>query len=253
MHIILLRGLGREAAHWADFPTKLQTLLARTHSDATITAIDFPSCGVWFEQTACRSIAAMTDHARRESYRVKKSAATQFFVIGLSMGGMVALDWAHNYPKEIERVVIINSSLSDHPLYWRLRGWAPAISLLALILPMRFREHLMLRLVSNEGDNALFKSHLSHWLKIQKSRPVKRRNLITMLMCANNFKAPRDCPVRGLVIASWSDRLVSVKCSQNIAQRYQWTIAFHPSAGHDLPMDATGWLCQTIAAWLCDD
>ena len=247
MEIILLRGLGRESAHWGAFTTSLHNALAH-FSEVTITCIEFPGCGELFTQHACTSIAAMTQHAR-QTYQAK-GTGRKVILIGLSMGAMVALDWAQTYPKEIARVILINSSLGEHPWYWRLRLRALPCALAALFCPMLLRERLILRLVSNETNQSVFDENLKQWQEIQRHRPVSRRNLITMLSCARRFKAKDLCELQGLIIASQADRLVSVKCSQAIAQKFQWPIVFHNSAGHDLPMDDAEWLSGVIADWL---
>jgi pimeloyl-ACP methyl ester carboxylesterase len=62
-HLVLLRGLAREAAHWMDFP---QQLAQKLGSDWTIHCIDFPGCGSQFQQPALASIQQMTDYARAQ-------------------------------------------------------------------------------------------------------------------------------------------------------------------------------------------
>jgi hypothetical protein len=35
-----------------------------------------------------------------------------------------------------------------------------------------------------------------------------------------------------------------------IARRWHCSIAIHPTAGHDLPLDAGDWVAKEILAWL---
>ena len=242
-HLVLLRGLAREAAHWLDFPQQLAQTLG---SDWTIHCIDFPGCGSQFQQPALASIQQMTDYVRAQSSALK--IAQPVYVIGISMGGMIALNWAQQFPQELAGTVLINSSAGDQPLHWRLRARAWPAIVAALVLPVRWREHLVLRYVSNNRLN--FTAHLQQWLAIQKQHPVSRATIITMLGAAARFHPQRDCRVRGLIIASAGDRLVDCSASKDLAQRFNWPLQLHPNAGHDLPIDDPNWLCKILGAWL---
>ena len=164
MHIILLRGLAREAAHWHSFPEQLQAALG---AQCQLHLIDFPGCGKYYQRPALHSIDAMTGHARNEgNVPAVLASGEPVFIIGISMGGMVALDWAQRFPQEIKGIVLINSSAGDQPLFWRLQPAAWPNVLLALLLPVRQREARVLRMVTN--DYAAYSKNLQHWLDIQQ-------------------------------------------------------------------------------------
>ena len=241
-HVILLRGLAREAAHWLDFPAQLQKTLG---DDWCIHSIDFPGCGKYFQQPALESVAAMTDHVRREIAITDMRARDQaIYVVGISMGGMVALDWAQRYPEELRGLVLINSSAGNQPFWWRLRPAAWTTMLRALLSDAGTREEEVLKIVSNK--RADFAGNLHQWLSIQHQRPVSRATIITMLRAAAQFRPKPTCAVDGLVLASDGDRMVSVRASLALAQQFQWPICQHPNAGHDLPMDDSPWLITKI-------
>lgn len=246
MHIILLRGLAREAAHWLDFPAQLQQTLGE---NCRIHMVDFPGCGKYFNQTALTSVTAMTGHARTEVDIETIAARNEsVYLVGISMGGMVALDWAQRYPSELRGVALINSSAGNQPFWWRLRPAAWTTMIRALFSAANIREAQVLNIVSN--NKADYAQHLNQWLNIQQLRPVTRATIVTMLRAAAQFRPQLTCAVGGLVLASERDRMVSVRASEAIARQFKWPIEKHPSAGHDLPMDDSGWLSQKLAEWL---
>jgi pimeloyl-[acyl-carrier protein] methyl ester esterase len=244
MHIILLRGLAREAAHWLDFPTQLQQTLGDNYQ---IHLVDFPGCGKYFQQPALTSVAEMTNHARAE-IAIADIRNEPVYVVGISMGGMVALDWAQRYPHELRGLVLINSSAGNQPFWWRLRPGAWPTMIRALLTGSGTREAQVLKIVSN--NSADYAQHLNQWLSIQQQRPVTRATIVTMLRAAAQFRPQSSCTVNGLVLASDGDRMVSARASQAIARQFNWPLQRHPSAGHDLPMDDPHWLVEQISLWL---
>jgi pimeloyl-[acyl-carrier protein] methyl ester esterase len=243
MRIILLRGLARESAHWFDFPKQLEKALGES---AKVELIDFPGCGKYYQQEALVSVEAMTDHARKESNVMASTKPT--YVVGISMGGMIALDWAQRFPTELRGIVLINSSTGGQPFWWRLRprAWLPI--LVAIALPCELRERLVLNNVSNNTHQ--YPAHLKQWLAIQQQHPVTRRTIFSMLRAAARFRPQQHCSISGMVLASPKDRFVSVYASNALAAQFNFTLYYHPQAGHDLPMDDPDWVCEKIAHYV---
>lgn len=252
INIVLLRGLGRESAHWGDFPSALKSALD-TYFRATVECIDLMGTGEFYQQAASSNLSDLTDHARLETKTRFDNISFEndaLYLIGISMGAMVALDWAQR-DSNIKGVVLINSSLGQHPLFWRLRLPVWPKALLALLAPMQWRERIMLNIVSNKTHGK--SNDLRHWQDIQKRHPVTRRNIIAMLLAAAHFKPSSFCHGSGLIVASKRDRLVSYQCSHAIAKRFQWPLLEHPTAGHDLPLDDGTWLIERICEWILSE
>lgn len=244
MHIILLRGLAREAMHWLEFPKQLQTAI----NGSQLHLIDFPGCGKYYQQTALGSITDMTEHARAEVHIQSLIAQAPVFIIGISMGGMVALDWAQRYPHELNGLVLINSSSGNQPFWWRLKPGAWLTMLRTIFAAPDTREKLVLKVVSNQ--RADYRRRAQQWLDIQQQRPITRSTILSMLRAAARFRPQPYCAADGLVLASAQDRMVSVHASEALAKQFHWPLNIHPSAGHDLPMDDAAWVADKIRQWL---
>ena len=263
MRLVLLRGLARESGHWGDFIDHLSQKINNNIKANGITPLqiltpDCSGCGQFNQHSAFTSISATTDHIRQQIDAVnlnKQSSHT--ILIGLSMGGMIAMDWARRYPKEISGVVLINSSSGEQPLHWRVRPKALLIGFMSLFTSIAMRESLMLKLVSN---NVLqYESNIKKWQMIQQQRPVTRRTIIKQLIAAARFSLKNNTGQDGeaemsnnpgLILCSKGDRLVAMQCSLDIAKRFDWQISIHPSAGHDLPLDDPDWVVDQLLKWL---
>ncbi|MDX1598844.1 MAG: alpha/beta hydrolase [Marinobacter sp.] len=242
MHWILLRGLTREQAHWEDFPDRLRQAFPghRFH------LVDFPGTGVHYREPCPATITAIREKVQRQISHIPGP----YSIMALSMGGMVALDWAqHASEGEIQNLVLINTSSGFSPPWHRMRpaAWPRIVRLLAR-RELFDREADILRLTSNrEPDLQIMK----HWYSIQRQRPVSLQNAWQQVKAAASYQPLNRRPLpEALLLASKKDRIVHWKCSQKLEQRWQWTLKVHPEAGHDLPMDDPKWVIEQVRHWL---
>lgn len=241
---ILLRGLTREAAHWGGFPAVFQ----RAMPTARIVTPDLPGNGQRHREASPATVAGMVAACRAELAR--QGIAPPVHLLAMSLGAMVALDWAHAQPAEVTAQVLINTSMRPiHAFYQRLQP-ANYVTLLKLMLPgtsAESWEQAILRMTSHHAPAGT----LAHWLALRHAHPVSRSNALRQLMAAARFcapPAPPPCPT--LLLASQADRLVSVACSSTLAHAWQCPLRLHPSAGHDLPLDDAPWVIEQIRHWL---
>jgi pimeloyl-ACP methyl ester carboxylesterase len=170
-------------------------------------------------------------------------------LLGLSLGGMVAAQWASRHPHEVRRCVLINTSSTASPPWHRLRPGAwPALTRIAAGRDARRAEQVVLAWTSAEASRH---AHLVElWATIRRQRGVTPRNALGQLLAAARYRLPAwppGAPV--LVVCGARDRLVDPRCSERLADRWQATLLVHPQAGHDLPLDAPQWLIGAIADW----
>jgi len=161
--------------------------------------------------------------------------------LGLSMGGMVALDWAQAHSDRIVSVVLINTSSGLNAPWRRMRPMAFGHALgMALRGDVEARERNILRLTSNRPIGQALEAS---WLVVQRQRPVTRRTALAQLRAAAAYRPRPDAPMAsGLLLASAGDRIVHWHCSRTLARRWHWPLRIHPDAGHDLPLDAPDWV-----------
>ncbi len=240
---VLVRGLTRERRHWGDFPARLQAVSA----GAAVLAPDLPGNGARWRERSPASVAALAEDLR--SALRAAGHAPPYRLLALSLGAMVAVAWAERYPQELAGAVLLNTSLRPHSPFWqRLRPAAwPALWCIATG-DAAAREAAVLRLTTRRApdDDAL----LRDWTAWRRECPVSRANALRQLWAAAAWRAPDAAPaVPLLLLAGARDALVDPRCSQALAAAWGAPLAVHPDAGHDLPLDAGGWVVERVRAW----
>ncbi|WP_336365732.1 alpha/beta fold hydrolase [Marinobacter sp. C2H3] len=241
MDWLLLRGLTRESAHWGAFPERLKAALP----EHRFWPVDLPGAGDRYRDPSPDTIPGI----RRAVAEATRALPRPLGLLALSLGGMVALDWAQAEPEVIARVVLINSSSRLSPPWQRLRPgrWPAVLRLLAA--PVDERERGILAMSSNHRP--LPAGTLAAWQEIQRQRPVSRPNALRQLGAALRYRPSTTRPLAdALVLASRADRLVDWRCSWALANRYDWPLMLHDRAGHDLPLDDPDWTVERIRRWL---
>jgi pimeloyl-ACP methyl ester carboxylesterase len=245
---LLLRGLTREARHWGGFVE----LLRDEFPDAPVVAPDLPGNGRRCREKSPLRVAAMVDDLRAQLAVL--GVAPPYRLLAMSLGAMVAVDWAARHPDEICGAALINTSLRPFsPFYRRLRP-ANYRRLLGLALGAASdleRETAILELTCRQA--AAHRAVVADWLAYRRECPVAVANALRQLVAAARYRAP---PVRPapplLVLSSLGDALVDADCSRQLARRWNLAHAVHPSAGHDLPLDDGAWVVGELRRWLLD-
>ena len=239
---ILLRGLSREQRHWGRFLVKLREAFPQID----FLCLDLPGTGELYREPSPWSVGAIRRHLQQQCRAANIPAP--FGIMGLSLGGMVALDWMAA-SDEVVAVVVMGSSSNDCPLRYRFNPRAMWLGGRAFLSShIEQRERLVLRMGSRRhaGDEAT----IAQWIDIQRQQPVSRDTVIKQLLAAARFSLAANryrCP--GLVLASDRDTMVSSRCSDKIAGFYHWPLRCHTEAGHDLPLDDPDWVVEQFRQW----
>ncbi|MFI4940655.1 MAG: alpha/beta fold hydrolase [Burkholderiales bacterium] len=245
---VFLRGLVREKRHWGHFPADFQ----REMADADIVMLDLPGNGTLYKEPSPTRIEDMTEYCRQEL--AARGLMPPYRLLALSMGAMVAVAWCTQHPEEINACVLINTSLRPFsPFYRRLRP-RNYLKMIGSILhnDVQQRERLILQLTSRRGASQA--ALADEWTAFQREFPVSRRNALRQLFAAMRYRAPLRKPQPPiLVLGSLQDRLVNNCCSRSLVHRWHAESAFHPVAGHDLPLDDGPWVARQVHAWLASE
>ncbi|TFZ08038.1 alpha/beta fold hydrolase [Ramlibacter humi] len=237
---LLLRGLARESGHWGGFASAL----ARRTGEP-VRCLDLPGNGELWRERSPATVAA-TLACMRRSWSAGEEPTV---VVAMSLGAMVALEWARTAPQELAGCVLINTSAGGASWPWqRLQphNW-PVLGRLALPgLNAVEREQRVLRMTSARSE-----SHAGAargWAVLARQHPVAPGNAVRQLWAAARWSAPRQAPAVPIVLlASQGDRLVSPECSRRLAARWSLPLKLHPWAGHDLPLDDPLWVLREAA------
>jgi len=231
---ILIRGLTRGAFHWFDFPEKLSSALQKP-----VLTLDIPGNGELSQQKFPDSLDDCVEFLRQQIPNRSK-----INLLGISLGGMIATKWATLYPDEIQNLVLISSSFSNSAFYERLRpqNYGSIAKLMLRSNPEQIEEFIL----SATSNSDHWKNRLQSNIHFHKKYPIQFQNLIKQLWVASQAQIPPKPIEKCTVLIGQGDRFVHPRCSLEIAKKWNISPQIHPTAGHDLPLDAPEWIIEQI-------
>lgn len=245
MNWLLLRGLGREQRHWYDFPARLRALVAPDQ----VYSLDLAGAGTERGRLPWPSVPWLARDVARRALTASASEAQaprSWYLLGLSLGGMVALELAWLWSERVAHTLVINASCNVTPLSSRLMPAATwGLGRTLLVRESAQREARVLALTS-----ALPPDRRDEVARRAATFDAPRRlALLSQLCAAARFSPPPRGSLRSPLsfLGSREDRLVSVACSRDLARCYGAPFEEHPWAGHDLTLDDPDWVCERVA------
>ncbi|MFP5519512.1 MAG: alpha/beta fold hydrolase [Bdellovibrionia bacterium] len=234
---IFLRGLMRGRGHWADF----YELFTERFPQDKVELIDLPGNGERHLESSPTQISEFVNDLRVKSEFLQMGQSVN--ILALSLGGMIALEWAQQFPDEVESIhLVCTSTSSTSNIFERLQpAVLPHICKMAFLTQnaQAFEEHI-LKMISNNHDRQI--QLLPQLTEYSEKYPVKLENFFRQIMAASQYQAPESPRVRTQIIGSWGDRMVSPQCSVKLAQKFGLEAVMHPWSGHDIPIDDPQWL-----------
>jgi alpha-beta hydrolase superfamily lysophospholipase len=156
--------------------------------------LDLPGNGEFTHLRAPSTVADMVGFVRNAA--LQSGMPGPYCVLAMSLGGMVATDWAQRHPYEIERLVLINTSMRPFSqMQERLRpsAWPDLLGVAAHWRDAPRAEHGIHRLTCNNVET--LGDDLDTWSRIRRSAPVSRGNALRQLWAAARFTADAARPI----------------------------------------------------------
>jgi len=245
----------RDQRHWWKFPKEL----SQCFPESKLYFIDFPGVGTEQQARAPRSIPETQEivsslfHARQNSGIYPKEGP--WYLVAMSMGGMIGLEWLTKEPDLFSQAVIINSSAASHSYPWerfRLRLLPEILTALIRFKP-EITEKIIVDATSNLGLHLRpeeKKEFLDACIQFEKNIPFTRVTFLNQILSASHFKLPvkKLIPLQKKItfITSKGDRLVSPHCSEKMAHAIGAPLIYNEWAGHDLPFDDPKWVASIL-------
>ncbi|APR84543.1 Hypothetical protein A7982_09892 [Minicystis rosea] len=245
MDWLFLRGLSREQRHWGAFPEVFRDAWpgARVH------LLDLPGTGTEASRESPLTMRDIKADLRERFLALKAAHPGPWGLLGVSLGGMVAMQWCADHPQDFARLVLANTTASNVGKPWdRMSPAAFATFSRAMLARDRVaRERLILSVISGvpDGQDEIARQ----WADIYATSPVSRTTVVRQLRAAFSFRAPERIDVPTFVVAGARDALANPACARALAERFGAPLEIHPEAGHEIAMDAGEWLAERIASW----
>jgi pimeloyl-ACP methyl ester carboxylesterase len=241
---VLLRGLARESGHWGDFTDRLATSV----SPESVVTVDLPGTGARHRERSPTTVPAIVAACRADLLR--RGVMPPYRLLGLSLGGMVALEWTGAFGSEVSGCIAINTSARAlgawherlRAVHWRRLARALVGSDVARA------EAAVLHATSSQPDTHA--DVLLRWIALHHQRPVSRTNALRQLCAAARYRVAEQAPRPPvLLLCGARDTLVSPLCTHRLAARWGLRAVEHPSGGHDLALDAPDWIVARAVAF----
>jgi len=212
--VVLLQGLGLSSRFWFDVP---DLLVADAHVPRRVLAIDNRGTGrsdkprgPWTMGTMADDVAAVLDHA----------GVASAFVVGISMGGMIAQHFALRHPKRVRGLVLIATTAGF------LMGALPEAAALGRLLSLplggaRAARNLS-RLLLPESKWGRAREIFRDWPSAMQDDPTSARTFAAHLFAAStHLVASRlrhiECPA--IVVAGSHDALIPLENARVLASK----------------------------------
>ncbi|MAF91935.1 MAG: alpha/beta hydrolase [Bdellovibrionota bacterium] len=239
--ILLLRGLGREKLHWND-----EFLNSLKRKGLEPICIDHPGAGDYRQILSPIEIEDYVAFLQTQFEELGLSSE-KIYLLGHSLGGMVALRWAYEYPEQFHKVFLLNTS-DGASLAFPLRLKPFGLRQIFKILSsneISKKETEVLNMISNSPSER--DKYRTRWIELAARRPIKSISLVNQVIAASRFQAPKSLEIPAVYLCSTADKMVSHKCSEKLAKLHKAKIYKHDKGGHDLALDAPEWLSDQIS------
>ncbi len=254
MNWLFLKGLARGQVHWDRQPS----IFEKRVPGARVHLLDLPGVGEAAERRASWRLPEIADDIRERFLALREDgggsegfdASQPWAILGISLGGMIAMDWITRYPRDFENAVIITSSAANvSPPWKRLQPKVgPNYLRAALTKDLVERERRALSVTTNNEER--MDELVQSYLDVADSCPMPMKVVQRQLIAASKWRAPNALPIPTLFLGSMADGMVHPSCTPALAARFAAPLRMHETAGHEIPHDDPFWVADQVAEWL---
>jgi len=222
---VLIGPSAKGCAQWGPAPLALLAELRRVQPAARLFTMDLPGAGVHRTAGSPSKVEALAPVLRQRLQDSGHWSPGQGLgLIGHSLGGLVAIEWARRAPQEVSALVLLSPAM---------RPFTRLVRATPLVLWAKAAAHALGRDVAPAGGRAPLAAAVSHGLARWRYAASRRRPIAQVLLLAGE----RD---------TWRDWRVA----QRISRAWGAALRLHPRAGHDLLTDDAPWVARSVAEWL---
>lgn len=237
---IFLRGLSRGRGHWGDFPELFRQRIPQDE----VELIDLPGNGERCQEKSPWQISQYVPLIAEQSQFLRDGK--RIHLLGLSLGGMIAVEWAQQSPQQLEKIYLGVTSSQLSPFYQRMQAHNyPALLKLLSMKSVFQREKIIMHMIANSEER--IQKLLPQMSAYSEKYPLRRGNFVRQIAAASTVEFPEAPPIPTVLLGSWGDKLVSPQCTQTLAKRWKIEARMHAWAGHDIPIDDPQWLIEQLA------
>ncbi len=238
-HWIFIRGLARGQGHWGFFAEKFQVAFPEDH----IEHFDLPGNGLRYEESSPRRLEDYIDDIRSK----RQVTDRPVMILAMSFGAMLTLKWMQDFPKEIEKAYLINTSnLAFSPFYRRLQPKA-FFNLIQILAEKDLKQRELKILDLTTSKQKWKREEFKKLLQFSSKYPTSKVNALNQILAASQAKILGPFRPDVELICGAEDKMVHPTCSIKMAQSWKKRLHLHPWAGHDLPLDDPEWLIQILS------
>ena len=211
--------------------------------------LDFPGFGTESERASPFTIDGIVDDVRRRWLAIPKEKGEVCYLLAVSLGGMVAMNWASRFSDDFQGLVLINSSATGlSPFNKRLKPKNyPRILSFFAGASVESRERKILEMTTNLSGERLSGLAQRH---TEFAKKVRKKDALAQIVSALRFIPPAKISIPLFVLGARGDQLVDVSCSERIASHFGGLLEIHETANHDLATDDGPWIIGKLKDWI---
>jgi alpha-beta hydrolase superfamily lysophospholipase len=250
--LLLLRGLAREKRHWRGFPQRLENALPGVQ----ILTLDLPGAGTEHARPSPTTIAGITEDIRVRWLKAKSEPGAPpshapWGIMAMSLGGMIGLDWLNRHPSDFAGAILCSTSAGGLSPPWQRMKLSVVPRVLGAFTqtdPVA-RERTILSFTTSARTPAELDQVAAEWARHPSDQPMSRQVVINQLRAGLTFRAPLSVAPPVLFLAGERDQMMAADATRALAAALRAPVHVHPTAGHELALDAPDWLAEQMANW----